>query len=388
MPHTLLLSKLAEIRTPAYVANAHQIKNNLSGLENIRKESGLEILYAIKACPFYNLFSLMSDYLDGSTASGLYEARLGSQYFGKQVHVFCPAYTNTEIQELIKIKPIHVYFNSAAQLQLYAPIIKAAHPDNKVGLRVNPALSSTRHAQYDPCRRGSHLGVPKEQLDNINWDLVDVLHVHALCENLAEDSARLINHVAINFAPWLARVSQVNFGGGHFITHADYNAQILVDAVINFRKKFPHIQPIIEPGAAMVLNAGYLVTTILEIVENDGIKTAILDASANSHVPDIIKAGVRLRIVGADDAGPHQYTFSGRTCMACDIWGEYSFSKPLEVGMKLAFIDGLQYSLGEANWFNGHPRPDLGIIKADNSYEIIRQFTYEDFVSNVGKYPY
>lgn len=382
MDDTELLKKLSVIPSPAFVADEARLADNLAQLAAIKAQTGAEIMYAVKACPLHPLFRQISQVLDGSTASGLYEARLGLDAFGKQIHVYCPAYEQAEIDNLLALgQKLHIYFNSVGQLNKYAPQVRAASQQHHIGLRINPGLSLTDLAKYDPCRNGSHLGVPLNQLDQVEWPLVDVLHGHALCQNMAEDSARLIDHVADCLAPWLPKVQAMNFGGGHFITHSDYKADLLVSALNRFAERYPQVTRILEPGAAIVYDAGYLVSTVLDIMENDGVKTAILNVSANCHIPDVIKAEVRMPIIGAAERGvlAHDYTLAARTCMASDVWGDYSFAQPLQPGDRIIMRDALQYGLGEANWFNGQPRPSYGMLKRDGSYELFCAFEYEDF---------
>ncbi len=379
--------KLASIPTPAYVADEARLRANLRVLKDVKERAGAQILYAIKACPLYPLFPIMAEVLDGSTASGLFEARLGLEKFGKEIHVFCPAYTDGEIARLLALgAPVHFYFNSVKQLERFEPVIRRAGGGHAVGIRINPRLSVTKYEKYNPCRRGSHLGVPLEELASVPWDKVDIMHAHALCENMAEDSARLIGQVSNKADEYVKRVEAVNFGGGHFITHPDYKVDVLVKALNDFKARFSGVQTILEPGGAVVREAGYIVAGVIDIVEADGVKTAIIDASANCHVPDVMKAGVRLDVIGAGEDGEkkHTYTLAARTCMARDVWGDYSFDAPLEPGGRIVFADGLQYSLGEANWFNGHPRPALGMIRADGGYQEFRSFGYEDFRFNCG----
>lgn len=382
-----LLRQLAGVVSPAYVADEARLAANLAVLAAVKAESGAQIVYAMKACPLHPIFPMISAVLDGSTASGLYEARLGLEAFGKQVHVYCPAYTEAEITALLALgQPLHVYFNTLEQLHRYAPTVRTASPAHHIGLRVNPALSLTSLEKYNPCRRGSHLGVPVEQLAGADWGVVDTLHVHALCENMAEDSAALIDHVTEVLAPWLPKVQTMNFGGGHYITHPDYRTDILIAALKRFRARYPHLTCLLEPGAAVVYDAGYLVGRVLAVMENDGVRSAILDISANCHVPDVIKTGLNLPVLGAQAAGilPHTYTLVGRTCMARDVWGDYSFAAPLQESQPIIMADALQYSLAETNWFNGHPRPSLGWLRASGAYEQFHAFEYADFKRNCG----
>lgn len=382
-----ILDHLAKIPSPAYVADEGLLRANMAVMARVKKDSGCEIIYAIKGCPLHPIFPILAQTLDGSTASGLYEARLGLEAFGKQVHVFCPAFTQKEVEDLLALTPdLHIYFNSKDQLEKFEPFVRKKSKNYTIGLRVNPKVSFTQHEKYNPCRTGSHLGVPLEELDTIPWEKVDTLHVHALCENMAEASAQLIDHVATKMARCVNQVKHVNFGGGHFITARDYDIDILIDALKRFKKSFPHVQTLLEPGSAHVHKAGYIVSTVLATLEIDGVKTAVLDASANCHVPDVHKAGIRLDVFGSGEPGEKKYTYTlaARTCMARDTWGDYSFDAPLKEGDKIIFLDGLQYSLGEANWFNGHPRPDLAMLKTDGSVQIFRHFTYEDFKRDLG----
>jgi carboxynorspermidine decarboxylase len=380
-----IAAHLNNITTPAFVVDETRLKHNLGILSDLKKQSGIKILFAIKGCPLMPIFQMIGDSLDGFTASGVYEARLAQDGHasGKtEIHTFCPAYSETEILELLALQSnIHIYFNSLEQLNRFAPVIKAKSATAKIGLRVNPALSLAKFAKYDPCRAGSHFGVSVSELSKVNWSWIDTLHVHALCENMAEESARLITHTGNLLKDILHNVKTVNFGGGHFITHADYKVDVLVKALLEFKQHFPHITPVFEPGAAVVYDAGYLVASVLGMQDNEGTQNVVLDASANSHVPDVMKAGIRLSVLNETETG-HAYTFVSRTCMARDVWGDYAFEKPLSIGDKVVFLDGLQYSLGEANWFNGHPRPDLAILDSAGAYRVWRHFTYADFKHN------
>ena len=382
-----IINKLNDIKTPAFVVDETRLLRNLEILADIKKRCCAKILFAIKGCPLMPIFQMIGDTLDGFTASGVYEARLAKDGHAKgetEIHTFCPAYAPSEIDELLALQNnIHIYFNSVEQLNQFAPTIRAKNKTAKIGLRVNPALSLAKFAKYDPCRAGSHFGVSVSDLSKVDWTLVDTIHVHALCENMAEESARLISHTGNLLKDILPKVKSINFGGGHFITHPDYKVDVLVDALNNFKKAFPHITPVLEPGAAVVYDAGYLIASVLGLQNNEGTQNAVLDASANAHVPDVMKAGIRLSVLGETEAtSSHAYTFVSRTCMARDVWGDYAFEKPLAVGDKVVFLDGLQYSLGEANWFNGHPRPDLAILLNSGEYLVWRHFTYADFKHN------
>lgn len=386
LPHRIN-AHLASLQTPAFVVDELRLRHNLQVLSDIKKRAGIKILFAIKGCPLMPIFQMIGEHLDGFTASGTYEARLARDGFKKgktEIHTFCPAYSEAEIRELINLqKDIHIYFNSIEQMNRFAPIIKKQNRAARIGLRINPELSLAKLAKYDPCRAGSHFGVNLDALASVDWAVIDTLHVHVLCENMAHESAQLIRHVSSVLKDVLPKVSSVNFGGGHFMTHPDYDADVLIEALVEFKKVHQHITPVLEPGAAVVYDAGYLIASVLGLQTNDGIANAVLDASANAHVPDVMKAGIRLPVLGETEAAPnHPYTFVSRTCMARDVWGDYAFETPLHIGDKIVFLDGLQYSLGEANWFNGHPRPALSILDSKGTYRVWRQFNYADFKAN------
>ncbi|HEY8964668.1 MAG TPA: carboxynorspermidine decarboxylase, partial [Alphaproteobacteria bacterium] len=378
---TDIVKTLSSVQTPAYIADEALLRQNLAALKAVKDATGVQIIYAIKACPLYPLFPIIAEVLDGSTASGPYEAKLGHDHFGKEVHVFCPAYAQSDIDQLLAIGgPIHFYFNSVHQLHKFEPQIRAASKDHAIGIRINPRISVTKYEKYNPCRQGSHLGVPIDQLDTVPWDKVDILHAHALCENMGADSALLIQTIAEKAAEYVRRVKYVNFGGGHFISHPDYHPLALIHALNHFKAEFPSVQMLMEPGGAIVQGAGYIVAKVIETVEVDGVKTAILDASPNCHVPDVIKTDLQLPVVGGDEDTknkPFVYTLAARTCMARDLWGTYGFEHDLKEGDTIVFKDGLQYSLGEANWFNGHQRPSLGILRVDGNVEVFKSFGYK-----------
>ncbi len=386
-PAHSIAEQAAKISRPAFVVDELRLQHNLSLIKNLKQQAGIKIIYATKACPLHPIFTLMQDAFDGSTASGLYEAKLGHECFGKEVHVYCPAYTAEEVTSLLALNiRLHIYFNSIEQLQRYAPQIRQQQAGHHIGLRLNPGLSISRYTEYDPCRTGSYLGVPQPLWPQIPWAEIDAVHLHALCENMGAESAALVNRAAANLAPWLGGLKSINFGGGHFITHPNYHAESLIAAIKDLRATFPHLNICLEPGAAAVYDTGYLVGSVLDIVENEGVKSAILDISANCLVPDVHKIKTRLPVLGAKDDGQHLYVLASRSCMARDIWGEYAFAAPLEIGQKIIFADALQYSLCEANWFNGQPRPDYALLRKNGDVEIFHQLNYADFKQHYGSY--
>ncbi|MEQ1671573.1 MAG: carboxynorspermidine decarboxylase, partial [Hyphomicrobium sp.] len=347
----------ANIATPAYVLDEAALKRNMSVAARIKSEAGCKILLATKAFSLPAAFPLMRDTLDGTTASGEYEARMGHEEFGKEVHVYSPAFFPGEVERLTKIAK-HIYFNSAEQVRRYLPVVKKA-PGVKIGLRINPGYSQATLGGplYDPCAPFSRFGATRDTLDDVPWDEVSILHAHALCEARHTGSAGLIEHVAKNFAPYIRKVDAVNFGGGHFINKPGYDVDALIRAIKAFRAEFK-VEVILEPGAGLVVDTGYLVASVIGIHRNEK-DIAILDASASTHMPDVLEVPYTPHIIGADIVEPgtaparkHSYILGGKTCMTGDIIGEYAFNKPLSVGDHVIFTDMMQYSFVKNNTFN------------------------------------
>jgi carboxynorspermidine decarboxylase len=372
------------IRTPAYVLDVTLLKKNLARAAYIKRETGAKILLALKAWAMPAAFPLMRENLDGTTASGEYEARLGREEFGKEVHVYAPAYTETEIKKLTAIAD-HIYFNSPEQISRFLPVVekKAAI---KIGLRVNPGYSNATlgGALYDPCAPYSRFGTLKGDLDDLPWEAIHIFHVHALCESLHDGSVGLIRHVGREFAPYLKRVEAVNFGGGHFINKAGYDVEAMIEAIRAFRAEF-NVDVILEPGAGLIVDAGYLVASVIGLHRNEK-NIAILDTSASCHMPDVLEVPYRPPILGAGEPGVYQYSYilGGKTCMTGDIIGEYSFPTRLSVGDRLIFGDMMQYSFVKNTTFNGTPLPDLALLDEDGSYRVVSTFGYDEFRRRLG----
>jgi carboxynorspermidine decarboxylase len=373
----------AGIATPAYVLDMARLKANVATAARIKREAGCKILLATKAWAMPAAFPAIRDVLDGTTASGEYEARMGREDFGKEVHVYAPAFTEPEVKALTGIAD-HIYFNSPGQFARYAPLVKAA--GRKVGVRINPGYSNATlgGALYDPCAPGSRFGVTAAELGRIDWASADILHAHALCESLHDGSVGLIEHVAKHFAPYVRRVGAVNFGGGHFINKPGYDVARLIAAIKAFRAEFG-VEVILEPGAGLVVDTGYLVATVLDLHHNER-TIAILDASASTHMPDVLEVPYTPPVLGAGKAGEkaHTYVLGGKTCMTGDIIGEYSFDKPLKPGDRVIFGDMMQYSFVKNTTFNGTPLPDLAILDEDGTYRVVKRYGYEDFRRRLG----
>lgn len=371
------------IATPAYVLDTSLLARNMATAARIKRETGCKILLATKAFALPAAFPLMRDTLDGTTASGEYEARLGREEFGKEVHAYSPAYTEGEVARLAKLAD-HIYFNSPDQIRRFGPIVKKA--GKHFGIRVNPGFSMATLGGnlYDPCAPYSRFGATRQMLDDAPWADIHTLHTHALCEAKHEGSIGLIEHVARELGPFVKKVKQVNFGGGHFINKPGYDVSKLIAAVKAFKSEFK-VDVILEPGAGLIVDTGYLVATVLDLHKNDK-DIAILDASASTHMPDVLEVPYRPEIVGAKEAGvlAHTYLLGGKTCMTGDVIGEYSFAKPLKVGDRLIFTDMMQYSFVKNTTFNGVPLPDLAIWDEKTGYRIVRSFGYDEFRHRLG----
>ena len=373
--------RMDQLPTPCYVIDEKKLKENLQILKEIREEAGCKILLAQKAFSCFYEYPLIGRYLDGTTASGLYEARLGKEEIGKENHVFAPAYKDADIKELGEICD-HIIFNSFAQLRRHKDVVSG----KSLGLRINPECSTQGdHAIYDPCAPGSRLGVTKEvfvretEEEPELFDALDGLHFHTLCEQNADDLAKTLEAVEEKFGPWLSKIKWLNMGGGHHITRDDYDRKLLIKCIKHIRDTYG-VEVYLEPGEAIALNAGYLVTEVMDIVEN-GLSVLILDASAACHMPDVLEMPYRPPLKDSGNAGEKAFTYrlSSCTCLAGDVIGDYSFDKQIHVGDKLYFQDMAIYSMVKNNTFNGIPLPGIAVMKEDGDCELIRTFGYGDF---------
>jgi carboxynorspermidine decarboxylase len=375
-----------DIQTPAYVLDVAALKRNLATASRVRREAGVKILLATKAWAMPAAFPMMRDVLDGTTASGEYEARMGREEFGREVHVYAPAYGPGEIERLTGIAD-HIYANSPDQM---AKVLSAVRASGRTGLavgaRINPGYSNATvgGALYDPCAPCSRFGTTVEDIDQLPWADIDIFHVHTLCESLADGSVGLIEHVARSFEPYLRRVKAVNFGGGHFMNKAGYDVGKLIAALKAFRAEFG-VEVYLEPGAGLVVDTGYLVSTVIGLHRNER-DIAILDASASTHMPDVLEVPYTPPVLGAEKPGvlAHSCILGGKTCMTGDVIGEYSFNTPLVPGSRVIFGDMMQYSFVKNTTFNGTPLPDLAMLHEDGRYEVVRTFGYEEFRRRLG----
>lgn len=367
--------KRNELKTPCYVIDEEKLIKNLEILKEIEEDTGCKILLAQKCFSCFYEYPLIGKYISGTTASGLFEARLGKEEMNKENHVFAPAFREEDIEELDEICD-HIVFNSFSQLKKYKDKCKHA----SLGIRINPECSTQEeHAIYDPCAPGSRLGVTAKHFCEEMIEDIEGLHFHTLCEQNSDDLERTLEAVEEKFGKYLYRMKWLNFGGGHHITREDYDIDRLKKCICHMKETYD-LEIYLEPGEAVALNAGYLVTEVLDIVEND-ISTLILDASAACHMPDVLEMPYRPPLENAGEANEKKYTYrlSSYTCLAGDIIGDYSFDEPVQVGDKLYFEDMAIYSMVKNNTFNGIPLPDIAVMGKDGECKVIRHFSYEDF---------
>ncbi len=372
--------------TPCYVTDEKLLRENLEILKYVQEKSGARILLAQKAFSMYSTYPLIAEYLCGTTASGIYEARLGYEEmgkpFGKETHVFSPAYKEEDMRELVKYCD-HIVFNSFPQWEKFRKTVKSSGRNITCGIRVNPEYSEIETDIYNPCFENSRLGTTLANFDENALDGIDGLHFHTMCEQNSDTLERTVAVFEEKFGKYLHRMKWVNFGGGHHITRKDYDVEKLIEVVRRVKEKYG-VEVYLEPGEAVALNAGFLVTEVLEVMKN-GMDIAILDTSAACHMPDVLEMPYRPNVIGAGKAGEkaHTYRFGGPTCLAGDIIGDYSFDEPLKVGDRLVFCDMAIYSMVKNNTFNGMPLPAIVYARENGTAEIIREFTYDDFRSRL-----
>ena len=376
------------IPTPSYVIDEKQLHKNGEILESVIANTGCKILLAQKAFSNYDLYPLLSQYVSGTEASGLYEARLGAEEMpGKEVHVFCGAYRDDEFEELLKYAD-HIVFNSPNQLRCFG--FRAKEAGKSVGLRINPECSTQEgHAIYDPCSPGSRLGTTRQMWDvNMTEELIsllDGLHFHTLCEQNSDALKITLEAVEEKFGDVLPRMKWINMGGGHHITREDYDVTLLEEIVLYARDKW-EVQVYLEPGEAVALNAGYLVSRVLDIVQNDDCKIAILDASAACHMPDVIEMPYTPPLYGASEGKDGCiFRLAGPTCLAGDVVGDYSFEEELNIGDILLFGDMAIYSTCKNNTFNGMPLPNIWRRTSCGKLEKLTDFGYKNFKVRLGR---
>lgn len=370
-----------DIPSPCYVCEESKLKTNLALMQHVQEQSGASIILALKGFAMWSTFGLVKQYLQGCTASSVWEARLAREEMNKQVHAYAPAYKAQEIEELVGLVD-HISFNSINQWQQYSAQVRSAGVS--MGLRVNPEHQEADTELYDPSAPGSRLGVRLNELQA--WEAqgntlegLDGLHIHNLCECDSYATARTIEAIEKKFAKWLPQMKWINLGGGHLMTKAGYDVEHLIEVLKTFREKYD-VELILEPGSAVAWQTGTLVSEVVDVVENQG-RIAILDISATAHMPDVLEMPYRPVVTNAalPQQKPFTFKLGGNSCLAGDVIGEYSFDRELRPGDRIIFEDMIHYTMVKTTFFNGVQHPAIGILKENNEFELVRQFQYEDF---------
>jgi carboxynorspermidine decarboxylase len=371
----------SQIATPAYVLEESRLRRNLSIIQSVKELSGTNIILAFKAFALWKAFPVIREYITCSTASSPWEAQLAWEKMGSKAHTYSPAYTEKEFP-VIKAYSSHITFNSLSQFHRFYKSTQDNPARISCGLRINPEYSEVTTDLYNPAAPGSRLGIIRDELGDHLPEGVEGLHFHTLCESSSFALENTLQHVEAKFGDFLPQIQWLNMGGGHLLTRSDYDVPHLIRLLQNFKKKYPHLEIILEPGAAFVWQTGVLVSSVVDIVENKGIKTAILDVSFTCHMPDCLEMPYKPAIRGAyQEPVPGKPTcrLGGNSCLSGDYMGDWSFEKELSPGDKVIFEDMIHYTIVKSTMFNGIPHPDLCLWKENNTPEILRRFGYEDY---------
>jgi carboxynorspermidine decarboxylase len=372
---TLLLKN---IPSPCFVLDEVRFRKNLELIRSVKEKAGVEIILAFKAFAMWSVFPIVREYIPCSTASSLSEARLAFEEMGSPAHTYAPAYSDREFDEIMQYSS-HITFNSLTQFHRFYS--RTQFYNISCGLRINPEYSDVETDLYNPCSPGSRLGVVAEILGDKLPEGVEGLHFHTLCESNSFDLENTLRAVEEKFGKFFGQIKWLNMGGGHLMTKAGYDTNHLIDILKKFKAKYPHLQLILEPGSAFAWRTGELISTVQDIVENKGVKTAMLDVSFSCHMPDCLEMPYKPAILGATDPIPGKpaYRMGGNSCLAGDFYGDWSFDKPLEIGDRIIFEDMIHYTMVKTTMFNGVSHPSIGIWTKEGEFKLIREFGYEDY---------
>lgn len=366
------------IPSPCYVLDEKLLRRNLKILKSVKDRANVEIILAFKGFAMWGVFPVVREYIQGATASSLYEARLAYEEMKTRPHTYAPVYKEEEFDAIAGMSS-HLTFNSLSQFEKFKPKLKGN--DFSVGLRVNPEYSEVSTDLYNPCAPGSRLGVLIENMPDVLPDEIEGLHFHALCESPVDDLEKTLQAFENKFSGYLKKVKWVNMGGGHLITHKDYDVEKLIALLKDFKERH-EVEVILEPGAAFAWETGFLVSTVQDVVENKGIKTAMLDVSFTAHMPDCLEMPYKPKILGACHepvVGKPTYRMGGNSCLSGDYVGDWSFDKPLQPGDTIVFNDMMHYTMVKTTMFNGINHPSIGMWTVNGELKLFRKFTYEDY---------
>ena len=384
-----MINDYNQLPSPCYVVDEDRLERNLRLIRSVSERAGVEIIMAFKAFAMWPLFPIIRQYVSCTTASSLAEARLASEEFGSLAHTYAPVYADEEFGQIMESSS-HITFNSLTQFRHFYP--QAVDYERRTGrhlscgLRLNPEYSEVETDLYNPCAPGSRLGVTSEQLPDTLPDGLEGVHFHTLCESSAEELEHTLRAFEERFAPLLQRVRWVNMGGGHLMTRRDYDVERLVEILTGFKSRYPHLRVILEPGAAFVWQTGELVSTVLDVVENHGIRTAMLNVSFACHMPDCLEMPYKPVILGALEEGASGYVYrmGGNSCLSGDYVGDWTFDHELKVGERIVFADMIHYTFVKTTMFNGVSHPSYGLCGKDGKFRLLRSFGYEDYRNRMG----
>ena len=377
-------SVLEQVQTPMYIVEENLLRDNLSLIRDVAQRADVEIIMAFKAFALWKIFPIVREYINSTTASSLSEARLAYEEFGAPAHTFSPAYTDSEIEQIAKCSS-HLSFNSLSQYTRMREKAREANAQLSFGLRVNPEYSEISTLLYNPCAPGTRFGVSADKLPAILPSDIEGFHCHCHCESGADVFQRTLVHIEEKFAKWFPQLKWINFGGGHLMTRKDYDVELLVSILNDFHKRYPWLKVILEPGSAFAWQTGPLVAQVIDIVEDKGIKTAILDVSFTCHMPDCLEMPYQPDVRGAESvemekaSEKNTYRFGGNSCLSGDFMGSWRFDHELEIGEKLIFEDMIHYTTVKTNMFNGITHPSISMLKSDGKLQKMRVFGYLDY---------
>ena len=373
-----------QIETPIYIIEEDLLRRNLSLIADVARRADVEIIMAFKAFALWKTFPIIREYIGSTTASSLSEAKLAFEEFGSPAHTYSPAYKSSEMAEIARMSS-HLTFNSLTQFETMSSLALKANPELSLGLRVNPQYSEVGTMLYNPCAPGTRFGVTADKLPAQLPSTIEGFHCHCHCESGADVFQRTLVHIEQHFSPWFTQLKWINFGGGHLMTRSDYDVDLLVDILRQFHSRYPNLRIILEPGSAFAWQTGTLEASVMDVVSDRGIKTAILDVSFTCHMPDCLEMPYHPVVRGAETVelematSPCCYRLGGNSCLSGDFMGSWRFDHELQVGEHIVFEDMIHYTTVKTTMFNGISHPSIGMLKKDGKVEILRRFCYEDY---------